>query len=76
MNNNLVRDINGKIHRSGCKNASANSDSFGEGFEGKSLTDFAEWWTGFYNEGTNEETTASEWLPFLKQDLHPCTGIR
>lgn len=76
MNKELVVDINGNIHLRGCKNASANSNRIAEGFQGTSLKDFATWWAKDYNENTNEQTTDSEWLPFLKQDLHPCTGIR
>jgi hypothetical protein len=81
MNKELVRDWMGHIHAKGCKKAFGGTNPLIEAdhkpFQGKTAKEFAQYWADFYNsENLNENTTAEEWLPFVKQDLHPCTGIR
>ena len=81
MTKNLVRNDEGQIHAKGCKHTTVDCESIvDEGYEpfaGTSLKDFAEYWTNFYNRSNpNDQTTSADWLPELKMDIKPCTGIR
>lgn len=80
MSKELVRDMWGQIHSKGCKKASGPTQALvGDDyppFQGKTATEFAQYWTDFYNFRTFENTTVEEWLPYIKEELNSCTGIR
>ena len=81
MSKELVRDSAGQIYRKGCRNTEGRTqplvDEDIESFQGTSATEFAQYWTDYYNStNLSDYTTAEEWFPFLKEELNPCTGIK